>query len=149
MWATCDWYSPDIIAGNQVYTCDDPTGFNFSIIESRMFMAWQKGIGGRLKSDYRFSNTVVWNNLPLPHVDDDLKDKIIEAGKNILAVRKSHKGQSLAALYDPLAMPSDLRKAHEDLDKLVDVAFGAPHWLKDNDDARLVVLFNDYEQLGK
>lgn len=148
-YATCDWYAPDTIAGNKIYTSNDPDGFSFAIIESGMFIAWQKGIGGRLKSDCNFSNTVVWNTLPLPQVDDELRGKIIEAGQHILAVRGSHEGQSLADLYDPDLMPVDLRKAHEELDKLVDRAFGAPKWLKQDEDARLQLLLRNYLKMTK
>ena len=146
-YATCDWYTSDIIAGNKIYTCADPDGLAFAVIESRMFMAWQKAIGGRLKSDPNFSNTVVWNNLPLPALDDDTRMALIEAGRNVLAARANHPGQSLADLYDPDYMPTDLRAAHRELDKVADVAFGAGTWLKDDDDTRLKVLFDGYARL--
>lgn len=110
-------------------------------------MAWQKSIGGRLKSDCNFSNTVVWNNLPLPEIADDMRAQIIAAGQRILDVRKQHPGQSLADLYDPYVMPTDLRTAHEELDKFVDCAFGAQRWLGFDDDARLQLLFADYVRL--
>lgn len=147
-YATCDWYSPDIIAGNNIYTCDDPDGFNFAIIESSMFMAWQDVIGGRIKSDYRFSNTVVWNNLPLPQLDDTTRQQVIEAGKQVLAARSNHLGQSLADLYDPMYMPPELRNAHKELDKVVDVAFGAPKLCKTNEE-RLQILFERYVEMTK
>lgn len=145
-YATCDWYSSDIIAGNKIYTCDDPEGINFAIIESSMFMAWQKGIGGRLKSDCNFSNTVVWNNLPLPQLDDEIRQQVIDAGEQVLAARTNHPGQSLADLYDPDFMPIDLRRAHENLDKIVDVAFGAKKPCK-TDDERLQILFDRYVEM--
>ena len=147
-YATCDWYSPETIASNALYTCVDPQGFSFAIIESRMFMAWQKGIGGRLKSDCRFTNTVVWNTLPLPEVDADLRRRIVDAGRGVLAARAAHAGQSLADLYDPDVMPVDLRKAHEELDRLVDRAFGADRWLRADDDARLRLLLEGYARLS-
>lgn len=146
-YATCDRYQPETIASDALFTCADPDGFNFAIIESSMFMTWQKTIGGRLKSDCRFSNTLVWNTLPLPAVPDGLRQKIIEAGQGILTARANHPNQSLADLYDPTYMPQDLRKAHENLDQLVDRAFGADSWLKDDDNARLALLFTDYANL--
>lgn len=146
-YATCDWYMSDIIAGNKIYTCADPDGLAFAVIESRMFMIWQKAIGGRLKSDPNFSNTVVWNNLPLPALDDETRTALIEAGRNVLVARANHPGQSLADLYDPDYMPTDLRAAHRELDKVADVAFGARKWLKDDDDARLQVLFKSYTRM--
>lgn len=144
---TCDWYTPDIIAGDMVYTSPDRDGLAFAVIESRMFMTWQQTIGGRLESRCRFSNTVVWNNLPLPALDDDTRAALIEAGRNVLAARANHPGQSLADLYDPDYMPTDLRAAHLELDKIADVAFGAGKWLKDDDDTRLQVLFKSYTRM--
>ena len=146
-YATCDWYTSDIIAGDKVYTCIDPDGLAFAVIESCMFMTWQKAIGGRLKSDPSFSNTVVWNNLPLPALDDETRTALIEAGRNVLAARANHPGQSLADLYDPDYMPTDLRAAHRELDKVADVAFGADRRLGDDDDARLKILFDSYARM--
>lgn len=145
-YATCDWYSPDIIAADSVFTCDDPDGFNFAIIESAMFMAWQNTVGGRLKSDYRFSNTVVWNNLPLPQLSDEQRREIIDAGQQIIEARANYEGQSLADLYDPDFMPADLRKSHQQLDRIVDVAFKAEKPCSDNDE-RLQVLFDRYVEM--
>lgn len=144
---TCDWYTPDIIAGDMVYTSPDRDGLAFAVIESRMFMTWQQTIGGRLESRCRFSNTVVWNNLPLPALDDETRTALIEAGRNVLVARANHPGQSLADLYDPDYMPTDLRAAHLELDKIADVAFGAGKWLKDDDDTRLQVLFKSYTRM--
>ena len=167
---TCDYYTPDIIASDSLHTCVDPTGLNFAIIESRIFMVWQDAIGGRLKSDNRFANTLVWNNLPLPSLDSkpELRDQICDAGKNILTVRgivlcelqdqmesledrsvreRVRKRMNLAFLYDPETMPESLRKAHQKLDELVDRAFGAEKYLKEGDTARLQLLSKDYFQL--
>ena len=113
-----------------------------------MFMTWQKAIGGRLKSDCRFSNTVVWNNLPLPRLSDELRQEVIKAGRDIIDVRAEHEGQSLADLYDPDFMPADLRKAHQRLDKVVDVAFGAKKPCASNDE-RLQILFDRYVEMTK
>lgn len=146
-YATCDWYMNDIVAGDMVYTCDDPDGFNFAVIESSAFMVWQKTVGGKLKSDCRFSNTVVWNNLPLPALDEDLHNKMVAAGQAVLQARANHPGQSLADLYDPDYMPVDLRKAHEALDRVVDVAFGASKPCK-SDDERLQILFDKYSEMA-
>lgn len=144
---TCDWYTPDIIAGDMVYTSLDRDGLAFAVIESRMFMTWQQTIGGRLESRCRFSNTVVWNNLPLPALDDETRTALIEAGRNVLVARANHPGQSLADLYDPDYMPTDLRAAHRELDKVADVAFGADRRLGDDDDARLKILFDSYARM--
>lgn len=149
-YATCALLPEEVIVGDDIYTCSDPNGINFSIAESSMFMTWQKAIGGRLGSSCRFSNTVVWNNLPLARLSDELRQEVIEAGRGIIDVRAKHEGQSLADLYDPDFMPTDLRKAHQRLDKVVDVAFGTPKYLGDGeaaDNARLDLLFGNYRRL--
>lgn len=145
-YATCGWFHPDVITSNAAFTVVDPEGFNFAIIESSMFMAWQKSIGGRLKSDCRFSNTLVWNTLPVPALDEDTRQKVIAAGQVVLAARANHPGASLADLYDPLVMPADLRKAHRELDKVVDLAFGASKPCE-SDEERLRILFDNYARM--
>lgn len=147
-YATCDWFDPDVISGDSTFTCVDPDGFAFAIIESSMFITWQKAIGGRLKSDPRFSNTVVWNNLPLPAISEELRGKVIAAGKAVLDARANHPESSLAQLYNLTAMPLDLRKAHQELDKVVDRAFGAAKPCRTNDE-RVKILFNNYAQMTK
>jgi hypothetical protein len=89
-WATVALLSAEVIAGDKIYKCDDPDGFAFAIASSSMFITWQKSIGGRLKSDPSFSNTLVWNNLPLPKIDDSLKLQIINAGKEIMKIRETY-----------------------------------------------------------
>ena len=145
-WATCSRLMPDTVAGNKLFTCVDSDGFMFSIFESSMFIAWQKAIGGRLKSDCSFSNTIVWNNLPLPEVSPELRERIIEAGKNIEQVRAQYPDESLASLYSALGMHPDLIKAHEQLDRLVDRAFGAEKPCQ-TDEERLTILFARYQEL--
>ena len=143
--------SAEVIAGNQLYTALDPDGFFFAIMSSSMFITWQRAVGGQLKSDLRFSNTLVWNNLPLPEVAEDLRSKIITAGQKILEVRKAlaekHGGRvSLADMYNPLAMNSELLKAHKELDRHVDKAFGAAKLCTSNN-KRLEILFARYAEL--
>ena len=116
-----------------------------------MFITWQRAIGGALESRLRFSNTLVWNNLPLPPVDKTLRSKIIEAGKKVLAEREAladkHGGSvSLADLYNPLAMSPELLTAHRELDSLVDKAFGASRRCPSNI-KRLEILFACYAKL--
>lgn len=120
---TTGYESPDVIASDALFTVEDPDGFAFSVIESSMFMAWQDLVGGRLKTDNRFSNTLVWNTFPLPELSKDQTDAIIEGGAKVLEARANHKDASLKTLYDPMLMPQDLRKAHESLDRAVDAVF--------------------------
>lgn len=145
-YATVDYLAPEVIAGDKIYKCDDPTGFAFAIASSSMFITWQKAIGGRLKSDPSFSNTLVWNNIPLPQVPEGLEREIIAAGKALLVYRRTLAGVSLADLYNPLAMRPELIKLHNHLDKLVDKAFGANKTLATNSE-RENLLFEQYAAL--
>lgn len=153
---TRDFYTVSLlpkttVPGNKIFTALDPTGFLFAVMSSSMFIAWQKAIGGRLESRLSFSNTVVWNNLPLPEVAEDLRSKIITAGQKILEVREAlaekHGGRvSLADMYNPLAMNAELLKAHKELDRHVDKAFGAAKLCASNN-KRLEILFARYAEL--
>lgn len=145
-YATVDFLPSEVIAGDKIYKCDDPDGFAFSIASSSMFITWQKAVGGRLKSDPSFSNTLVWNNLPLGPIGQDLRKAIIKAGAEILEFRRSLPNASLADLYNPLGMNPALIKLHNSLDKLVDRAFGAQKALPANVD-RETVLFESYSKL--
>jgi len=113
-----------------------------------MFIAWQKAIGGRLKSDLNFSNTIVWNNFPVPELDEKQQKAIIAAGKKVLEARALHPDRSLADHYNPLAMSPELLKAHAALDKVVDQAFGAPRRLN-TEAQRLELLFKRYQELTR
>lgn len=147
-WATVGLLPSDFIAGDKVYWAADPDGFAFAIASSSMFITWQKTIGGRLKSDPSFSNTIVWNNLPLPAVSTELRQQIIDAGTAVLKARALHPERSLADHYNPLAMDPELLKAHAALDRVVDKAFGARNALKSNEE-RQAMLFERYEEMTK
>ena len=159
-WATCALLSPDIIAGDKVYVCEDTDGLGFALISSSAFMAWQKAVGGRLKSDPSFSNTIVWNNLPIPELTDEQRAAIIAGGQAVLdaraeltkrAIAAGRKPPSLADLYNPLAMAPELLKAHAQLDRAVDAVFGlkvvSTGSTTEADEQRLAALFSSYERL--
>ncbi|MGJ5589783.1 DNA methyltransferase [Micrococcus lylae] len=138
---------PEVIAGDKVYTTLDADGFVFGILSSSMFMIWQKALGGRLESRLNFSNTIVWNNLPLPAVSDATRQAVIEGGRKVLEARALHQDRSLADHYNPLAMAPELLKAHVALDRAVDKAFGARGAVRDDDD-RLALLFKRYAEMS-
>jgi hypothetical protein len=137
---------PQVIASNLVYTTPDKDGFAFAIFASSMFITWQKTVGGRLKSDPRFTNTLVWNTLPLPKVSAVVRAAVIVAGEKVLDARALHPTRSLADHYNPLAMDPTLIAAHNALDRIVDKAFGGRGTLKGEPD-RQRVLFQRYEEL--
>lgn len=145
-------FSADTIASDATFTALDPDGFLFGLISSSMFIIWQRTVGGQLKSDLRFSNTVVWNNLPLPQISEEQRRKVIAAGRKVLAAREAIEERagepvSLAEMYASLAtMDPALRAAHDELDSAVDVAFGASRRCS-SDEARLKILFERYQEL--
>lgn len=145
-------FMPETIASNATFTVLDSDGFQFALLSSSMLIAWQRAIGGQLESRLRFSNTVVWNNLPLPEVSEEQRQKIIAAGRKVLAAREAIEERagepvSLADMYASLAsMDPALRAAHDELDSAVDVAFGASRRCS-SEEARLKILFERYQEL--
>lgn len=150
---TVKHFSAETITSNRNFTASDPDGFLFGLISSSMFITWQRAIGGRLESRFNFSNTVVWNNFPLPPVSEEQRRKVIAAGRKVLAAREAIEERagepvSLADMYASLAtMDPALRAAHDELDSAVDVAFGASRRCS-SDEARLKILFERYQELA-
>lgn len=143
---TCSYFPPEVIASDANFKAPDPDGYLFGVISSSMFLTWQRTVGGRLKSDLRFSNTIVWNNLPLPQVDPKQRQRIIDAGRGVLAARERYPDRSLAELYSPLAMDPELIRAHDRLDAVVDRAFGATRTCS-SEEERQAILFARYADL--
>jgi len=109
-----------------------------------MHMAWVKYTCGRLKSDYRYSKDLVYNNYPFPKaVSDKHKKSVEEKAQDILDIRAEFTDSSLADLYDPLAMPPKLKKAHQALDKAVDRCYTTKSFKSDKE--RIEFLFGLYE----
>ena len=115
-------------------------------MSSSMYVVWMKTVGGRLKSDLSFSITFTYNTFPLPEVSAKRRIDVIAAGKGVLEARANHEGSSMADLYSPLAMPIDLVKAHQSLDRAVDKAFSTSARLETPED-RQKVLFRSYAKL--
>ena len=136
----------NIIASNKLYTIDRASLFDFSVLTSRMHMAWVRTVSGRLKSDYQYSTGIVYNNFPWPTPASDVPSKNIEAtAQAVLDARAVHTNASLADLYDPLTMPANLLKAHQQLDKAVDAAYNYKG--ANTDAARVAFLFERYQAL--
>ena len=116
--------SPDILCSNLVKIIPNATLYHFGILTSNVHMAWMRAVCGRLKSDYRYSKDVVYNNFPWPTPTDEQKAKIKETAQAILDARALYPDSSLADLYDETTMPPELRKAHQQNDKAVMRAYG-------------------------
>ena len=112
------------IASDLVFIIPDATIYQFGILTSNVHMAWMRAVCGRLKSDYRYSANVVYNNFPWPTPTDTQKAKIEQTAQAILDARALYPDCSLADLYDEIAMPPELRKAHQQNDRAVMQAYG-------------------------
>ena len=111
-------------ASDLVFVIPNATLYHFGILESNVHMAWMRAVCGRLKSDYRYSKDVVYNNFPWPNPTDEQKAKIEQTAQAILDARALYPDSSLADLYDELTMPPELRKAHQANDRAVMQAYG-------------------------
>ncbi len=114
----------DVIPTNAVIIIENAIIYHFGILTSNVHMAWMRAVCGRLKSDYRYSKDIVYNNFPWPEPTDEQKAKIEQTAQGILDARALYPDSSLADLYDPLTMPIELRRAHVANDKAVMAAYG-------------------------
>ena len=115
---------PQIVVNDAVQIIPDAKIYHFGIMMSNVHMAWTRAVSGRIKSDYRYSKDVVYNNFPWPTPTDTQKTKIEQTAQAILDARARYPESSLADLYDELTMPPELRKAHQDNDRAVMQAYG-------------------------
>jgi hypothetical protein len=137
---------PDIIANTELFTIEGAGFYHFGILSSAMHMAWVRSVCGRLKSDYRYSAGIVYNNFPWPQIATDKQKQAIEnAAQMVLDARSQFPDASLADLYDPLSMPAVLTKAHRKLDAVVDAAYVKRKFSGDSD--RVAFLFELYRQI--
>ena len=116
--------SSNILVNNAVQLIPGGSIYHFGILTSNVHMAWTRAVCGRIKSDYRYSKDVVYNNFPWPTPTDTQKAKIEQTAQAILDARARYPESSLADLYDELTMPPELRKAHQDNDRAVMQAYG-------------------------
>ncbi len=129
-------------AANAVYDAEPHV---FGLISSRMHMAWVRAVAGRLKTDFRYSSAIVYNNFPVPPLTEAEKANIEEKSFAVLDARESHPEKTLAEMYDPDKMPDDLRVAHRELDEAVDAVYRKKPF--ENDEERLAHLFDLYEAM--
>ena len=116
------YMEPDTIASNMLYLVSNATLYMFGVMTSNVHMAWLRIVGGRLKSDYRYT-PAVYNNFPWPAPTPEQKAKIEQTAQAILDARTLYPDSSLADLYDELTMPPELRKAHQNNDRAVMQAY--------------------------
>ena len=143
-----DYLEPEIIPGDKLFCMQGASLYDFGVMTSSAQMSWMRAVCGRLKSDYSYSNTIVYNNFPWPAaVSDAQKRKIEQTAQAILDARALYPDSSLADLYDSLTMPPELRKAHRANDAAVLEAYGFP---KDATESDIVArLFKMYQKLSQ
>ena len=115
---------PEVLCSDLVFIIPDTNLYHLGVLTSNIHMAWMRAVCGRLKSDYRYSKDVVYNNFPWPTPTDAQKAKIEQTAQAILDARALYPDSSLADLYDDLTMPPELRKAHQNNDRAVMQAYG-------------------------
>jgi hypothetical protein len=136
---------PTTITSGSALIIPNASLYIFGIMTSSMQMVWMKATCGRMKSDFQYSASIVYNNFPFPENSTDKQVKAIEtAAQKVLDARLEFPKSSLAALYDPLTMPPILVKAHNELDKAVDLAYRPQSFISEA--KRLEFLFELYEK---
>ena len=143
-YAPIGWLEPPVIPSNLVRILVNATLADFALLTSAMHMAWLRHIGGRLKSDYRYSIGLVYNTFPMPPKGAD-HSKLEPLAQAVLDARAAHPGATLADLYDPDLMPPNLRRAHQALDRAVDRLYRRSGFASERE--RVEHLFALYEKI--
>ena len=143
-YAPIGWLTPPVIPSDAALVLLTATLSDFALLTSSMHMAWLRHVGGRLKSDYRYSIGLVYNTFPMPPADSDLS-KLDPLAQSVLDARAVHPDATLADLYDPESMPPDLRKAHQALDRAVDRLYRPKRFASERE--RVEHLFVLYERM--
>ena len=137
--------TPDCLASNLVLIIPDTTLYNFGMLTSSVHMAWMRAVCGRLETRYRYSKDIVYNNFPWPTPTNAQKAAIEQTAQAILDARALYQDSSLAALYDELTMPVELRRAHQANDRAVMKAYGFPTKMTEED--IVAELFKRYTEI--
>lgn len=118
------YVNPQVISSNATLLITDASIYHFGVLTSNVHMAWVRAVCGRLEMRYRYSKDIVYNNFPWPTPTAEQKSKIEQTAQAILDARTLYPDCSLADLYDEVAMPPELRKAHQANDRAVMQAYG-------------------------
>ncbi|MER2510860.1 MAG: DNA methyltransferase [Nitrosomonas ureae] len=137
--------SHEVICGNANSMLPNATLYHFGILSSTMHNAWTRTVCGRLESRYRYSNKIVYNNFPWPESTGTQRQTIETAAQAVLDARAQSPDATLADLYDPLAMPPELVRAHQALDRAVDAAYGKKSFVSEAE--RVAFLFERYQAI--
>ena len=140
-----DFMGGRVVASNALFAIFDPPVWLFALIASRLHMAWVATVCGKIKSDYRYSNTIGWNTFPMPKLTTQNRADLTICAQNILIAREGHFPATIADLYDPETMPEDLRRAHEANDEVLERIYIGRRFR--NDTERLEKLFDLYTKM--
>lgn len=135
----------DTVISDSAMAIYDAELWVFAVVTSRMHMTWVRAVGGRLKTDYRYSAELCYNTFPFPEISAQKKKELEYHAKQVLAERAKHSELTMADLYDPDKMPEGLRKAHNSLDIAIEQCYRKRPF--DSDEKRLEYLFKMYEKM--
>ena len=139
------YLGPDTVVSDAALAVYDAEPWLFALLTSKMHMVWTRAVGGKMKTDYRYSNTIVYNNFPVPELSERQKQELTDLALRVLDVREYHCDKTLAQLYDPDLMPHNLRQAHHEIDMYVDSLYSKRKY--ETDEERLSDLFAMYEEM--
>ncbi|WP_257162557.1 DNA methyltransferase [Corynebacterium cystitidis] len=137
------YLGPETVISDAAFAVYDAEPWLFALLTSRMHMVWTRAVGGKMKTDFRYSNTIVYNNFPVPQLSEADKEELTQAALRVLDVREYFSERTLAQLYDRETMPEILREAHAVVDKRVDELCSKRPF--ESDEARLSCLFDMYK----
>lgn len=140
-----DYVGPDTVVSDLAFAAYNAELWVFALLSSTMHVTWTKAVAGALGTGIRYSNTIVYNNFPVPVLSIEAKEQLATAALRVLDVREYHCELTLADLYDPDKMPEDLRAAHVEVDAFVDSIYSNRGY--ETDEQRLADLFAMYERM--
>lgn len=139
-------FDKDTIVSDLLFALYDAPLWNMALVASRIHLVWVGTVCGKLKSDFRYSNTLGWNTFPVPTLTDKNKSDLTRCAENILLIRGAHFPATIAELYDPENMPADLRSAHDRNDEVLERIYIGRRFR--NDTERLEKLFDLYTRIS-
>ncbi len=142
-----DVFDPTVVVSNLAFALYDAPLWNMALIASKLHLVWIATVCGKLKTDYRYSNTLGWNTFPVPPLTDENKAELTRCAENILLAREAHWPATIAELYDPETMPEDLRAAHDRNDETLERIYIGRRFK--NDTERLETLFLLYTEMTR
>ena len=137
----------DIIANTNAQMIPNASTYTFGVVTSLIHNVWMRAVAGRMRTDYAYSASIVYNTFPFPKITEEKKKEIEQAAEDVLVTREFYPERTLAELYDPDKMPQDLREAHARLDDIMESCY--PGYPFQSDEARLEQLFKMYERMTK